>query len=106
MKGKVFTIKDVCYKDAKNTYFRMDDDEKAGGYRDISVFDYFLSKYNHRVQKPYLPCVEMTKRGVIYPMDLCYVPEGQRYPFKLNEFQVSQPTWFEKGALIPTIIDC
>ena len=55
----------------------------------MSIFEYFKEKYNCHLQFPTIPIVETTKKGVAFPMEVCYVLHGQRFPFKLNELQVS-----------------
>lgn len=54
----------------------------------MSVFDYFHKKYNIYLNKPWLPLVQTQKRNVLFPMELCVMAEGQRYPYKLNSDQV------------------
>ena len=39
--------------------------------------------------EPNLPLVETTKKDVFFPMELCYLTKGQRYPYKLNEVQTA-----------------
>ncbi len=55
----------------------------------ISVAQYFRRKYNITLQHPTLLLVEMTKKGVFYPMEFLQIMEGQRYSSKLDEFQTS-----------------
>lgn len=55
----------------------------------ISVTEYFRRKYNYRVQFPQLPLVEMTKKGVKYPMELLQLRPNQRYGAKLDEVQTA-----------------
>ena len=55
----------------------------------ISVAQYFRRKYNLTLQHPNLPLVEMTKKGVKYPMEFLHILEGQRYGAKLDETQTS-----------------
>ena len=62
--------------------------KKPTGER-ISVAQYFRRKYNLTLQNPTLPLVEMTKKGVKYPMELLHIIEGQRYSSKLDEFQTA-----------------
>ena len=56
----------------------------------VSVRAYFMKKYNVYLNKPWLPLVETGKKGEVYPMEICYMASGQRYPFKLNEEQTSK----------------
>lgn len=55
----------------------------------ISVTEYFRRKYNHNIQFPKLPLVEMTKKGVKYPMELLQMRPNQRYGAKLDETQTA-----------------
>ena len=55
----------------------------------VSVRDYFRKKYNVILNKPWLPLIQ-AQRGEVYPMEICYMSPGQRYPFKLNEDQTAK----------------
>ena len=55
----------------------------------ISIAQYFRRRYNLTLQHPTLPLVEMTKKGVKYPMEFLHILEGQRYSSKLDEFQTA-----------------
>ncbi|KAJ9500329.1 Protein argonaute [Exophiala xenobiotica] len=65
----------------------------------VSVAQYFKRKYNVALVNPNLPLVEMTKKGVKYPLELLQIIPGSRYGAKLDEnqtanmikFAVSQP---------------
>lgn len=58
--------------------------------RTISIFDYFQEKYHVELQMWKLPIIE-SSRGGAYPMEACYVPRYNRYPFKLSPSEVSRP---------------
>ncbi|KAL6245196.1 Protein argonaute [Rhinocladiella similis] len=55
----------------------------------LSVAQYFNRKYNVALQFPNLPLVEMTKKGVKYPMEFLQVLPGSRYTTKLDEVQTA-----------------
>ena len=55
----------------------------------VTIQQYFVRKYNLRLQYPQLPLVEMTKKGACFPMELIHIKEHQRYPFKLDEKQTA-----------------
>ena len=61
--------------------------KEDGSERSMSLFDYFQEKYNVRIDNWHLPLVEAQK-DTFYPMEMCYMEAGQRYPYKLNEIQV------------------
>ncbi|KAL7275850.1 Protein argonaute [Rhizina undulata] len=56
----------------------------------ISAYDYFVRQYNIRLKFPQLPLLKTRKKGEVYPMELAFVCEGQRYPFKLDERQTAE----------------
>lgn len=55
----------------------------------LSIAQYFRRKYNVTLQYPTLPLVEMTKKGVKYPMEFLHILQGQRYGAKLDENQTA-----------------
>lgn len=72
--------------------------EKATGKTtNMSVYEYFYKKYNVILNKPWLPLVQTQKPHVLFPMELCVMCDGQRYPFKLNSEQVWQACTLIKG---------
>ncbi|KAL8710468.1 MAG: hypothetical protein Q9220_004900 [cf. Caloplaca sp. 1 TL-2023] len=52
----------------------------------IDVFNYFQKKYNIYLEYPDLPVVQDT-RGSVFPMEVCQMVPGQRYPYKLTDQQ-------------------
>lgn len=54
-----------------------------------SVYDYYMKRYDIALEWPDLPVVETTKKGVVYPMELCLMAPSQRYPYKLDEKQTA-----------------
>ena len=57
--------------------------------KEVTVEQYYLEKYNVRLSKPNLSLVETTKRDVFYPMELCVLTKGQRYPYRGYERSLS-----------------
>ena len=55
----------------------------------ITLEQYFQRKYNVALRGANLPLVEMTKKGIVYPMEFLQIIPGQRYPFKLDEKQTA-----------------
>jgi eukaryotic translation initiation factor 2C len=55
----------------------------------VTIAQYFKRKYNTALQYPNLPLIEMTKRGVLYPMEFLQIVSGQRYNSKLDEMQTA-----------------
>lgn len=60
--------------------------------RTISIFDYFQERYNVELQMWKLPIIQ-SSRGGYYPMEACYVPRYNRYPFKLSPSEVSHSSY-------------
>ncbi|EAU35074.1 conserved hypothetical protein [Aspergillus terreus NIH2624] len=89
LKGTTFTVKGLINSNARDYTFEMTD-RATGSKRKISVEAYFKMKYNHVLQKWQLPLVEMTKKGVFYPMEVLTIHGLQKYPWKLNDIQTSQ----------------
>lgn len=85
--SKVWTVKQISRLNAKEHKF--DVTEKATGKTtNMSVYEYFQKKYNVTLSKPWLPLVQTQKLNVLFPMEVCCMADGQRYPYKLNSDQV------------------
>ncbi|CEP13223.1 hypothetical protein [Parasitella parasitica] len=54
-----------------------------------TVADYFVEKYNRRLNYPFLPCV-VVRRDIFLPMEVCEITPGQRYTRKLNPKQTAE----------------
>jgi eukaryotic translation initiation factor 2C len=87
LKDRPFTIKDFMYETAANMMIKIRNDK--GEEEEVFLKDYFERKYDHIIPNPHLPVVEMTKKGVYYPMDCCVILPAQKYPFKLTETQTA-----------------
>ncbi|KAF6147489.1 hypothetical protein GIB67_021315 [Kingdonia uniflora] len=57
-----------------------------------SVSDYFLTKYNIQLKYSKWPCLQAGSdtRPIYLPIEVCTIVQGQRYPKKLNESQVTE----------------
>lgn len=64
-------------------------DRVTGETSRMSIFDYFKKTYNIFLEWPTLPIVETARKNVAFPMEVCHVLPGQRYPYKCDEQQVS-----------------
>jgi len=83
-------VKQILDQNARQFTFAIKDKvtrEDTG--EKISIEAYYMKRYNLRLEHPLLPLVEATKKGVVFPMELCFMPKGQRYPYKLNEDQTA-----------------
>lgn len=56
--------------------------------KDVTVEQYFQKRYNVFLEFPDLPLIEVGKKGTMYPMEICHMGKGQKYPYKLDEAQV------------------
>ena len=87
-RAKIWTMKRLSTFTAKTYKFDVTDRE-TNTTTSTTLFDYFLKKYGVRIDNWHLPLVESNKPGVLFPMDLCHMCIGQRYPYKLNENQTA-----------------
>ncbi|GAN01273.1 translation initiation factor 2C [Mucor ambiguus] len=53
------------------------------------VSDYFLQKYNRRLNYPFLPCV-VVRKDTFLPMEVCEISPGQRFTRRLNPKQTAE----------------
>lgn len=85
-----WTIKEIGLQNAQQRTIDIKDRQNPDKPpRIITVERYFKEQYNLILQYPTLPVVEMTKKGVCYPMELLQLPANQRFPFKLDELQTA-----------------
>lgn len=56
-----------------------------------TVTSYFADKYNVKLRFPRFPCVVVGSpdKQTFLPIEVCVIPDGQRYPRKLDENQTS-----------------
>lgn len=54
-----------------------------------TVQEYFLEVYDVRLRYPELPLIRTRKKAEVFPIELCYIEKGQRYPYKLNDTQTA-----------------
>lgn len=89
---KIYTVKNLVWDvkkygaqgaTSKTVTFR-----KKDATQDISLFDYFMTKYQVYMEHEDMPIVE-TSRGGMFPLEVCNLLDQQRYPFKLDPNQVS-----------------
>jgi eukaryotic translation initiation factor 2C len=74
----------ITYKDARQLKFALNDTQET-----ISVYDFFLTKFEMPLRYPHLPCVMVgdNSRPMYFPMEVCEIVPGQRHLKKLNEKQ-------------------
>ena len=83
-----YVIDKISHVSAKDSKFNAMGDN--GKEYTTTVYDYFLKKYNTRLQYPDLPVVKMTKgKNTLLPMEVLRVKENQRYPSKCDERQTA-----------------
>jgi eukaryotic translation initiation factor 2C len=86
--GTTFMVKGLLNVNARD-YMLEIKNHATGTTQQMSIEAYFRMKYNLVLDHWDLPIVEMTKKGVIYPMELLTIHGLHRYMWKLNEFQTS-----------------
>lgn len=85
---KEWTIKNFVNANAKE--YTIDVKNHATGTsQTTTIYDYFKNRYNVILDYWELPLVQMTKKGVVYPMEVLAIYRAQKYPFKLNELQTA-----------------
>lgn len=83
-----FKIFRIHHTDANTATFDCKD-PATGETKEISVREYFKRKYNYQLHSPALPVVEMTKKGVLYPMECVEIAGLQKYNHKLDDRQTA-----------------
>jgi eukaryotic translation initiation factor 2C len=89
MANKEWVIKGFTVENAKQRQIEIRKPGTKVVEKTISIYDYFRQTYNVTLQFPMLPLVEMTKKGVLYPMEFLHLVENQRYAKKLDEIQTA-----------------
>ena len=87
---KLFYITGFTKENAREYKFDVRDRNTGVVTKDVSVYDYFLRRYNLRLEYYNLPLVQTTKKGVVFPMECCIIAPNQRYLYKLDEQQVCE----------------
>ena len=85
---RVWKCHDILPLNCYEFKFEMFDKSTGKKTPNTSLVEYFKKRYDLRLNSPELPVVQTTKKNVVFPMELCYMNPGQRYPYKLNELQV------------------
>jgi eukaryotic translation initiation factor 2C len=85
---KEWTIKEFLLANAKEYTIDIRD-AATGTVRTMNIYDYFKSRYNVILNYWELPLVQMTRKNVVYPMEVLAIYKAQKYPFKLNEIQTA-----------------
>lgn len=98
IKNKTFKIMRVSSLTARTHTFDVVDRRAGTTEKDVTVENYFKSKYNIALQWPELPLLETGKKEVFYPMECCVMDKGQKYPFKLDEAQVCSDVFSTEEA--------
>ena len=88
VREKTFIIEDFIATGAYSLEIDIED-KKSGQKRKTTVYRYFLDQYDWQMKDSDFPCVK-TSKGAIYPAEACWIQPGQRYPFKLDDFQTSR----------------
>lgn len=87
---RVWKVQDILEQSSHEYTFTPYIREQKKNGAPINLFQYYQKKYNVYLQYPDLPVVQTTKKRVVFPMELCGMMPGQRYPYKLNEQQTSR----------------
>ena len=85
---KTYVVDELIGTNAFDYKFEQKNAE-TGQTRTISIRDYFLDRYQSRLFAAEAPMVK-TKRGAVYPMEYCIPVAGERFPFKIDEYQTAE----------------
>ncbi|KAG0647251.1 RNA interference pathway ago1 [Hyphodiscus hymeniophilus] len=100
--NKIYTIKKFTWiknerdanlarvgQHAKNTTFPLKNRANpTAAPVETSIYDYFVQRYNIRLEYWQLPLIETTRDG-LFPMELCILVANQRYQYKLTPDQTA-----------------
>ncbi|KAL8871934.1 MAG: hypothetical protein Q9174_002338 [Haloplaca sp. 1 TL-2023] len=97
--SKIHTVGDIMNMRASEYRFKpyMKEEKKEGA--EISLPQYYYKKYGIYLNFPDLPLIKTTaKKPTYFPMEICAMIPGQRYPYKLNENQTREMLSFSATA--------
>jgi eukaryotic translation initiation factor 2C len=99
MKKRV-KVSGISRRSAHSMKFSMDGEE-------VSVAEYFKSRYNVNLRYPNLPCVQAGERKSLFPLECCTIVRGQYYSRSLTDRQRSEMLKFanEKPARRAAMIE-
>ena len=84
---QTWVIHKMLPQNAREYQFEMR--TSTGTTEKVNLVQYFQKKYNVNIQFWNLPVVQMTRKKVVYPMELIHVEGNQRYNYKLDENQTA-----------------
>lgn len=84
-----YVIDGFLKQGAKEYKFQLRN-KQTGAMETASIYEYFLKRYDVTLIHPEFPLVQTTKKGVVFPMEVVVISENQKYPYKLDEIQVSE----------------
>ena len=87
---KVWKVHKILHQNAREYTFDLKDRRTNTVIPNTSIFEYYQRRYDIYLEYPDAPLVETTKKGVVYPMELCVLAPSQRYPYKLNDEQTAK----------------
>lgn len=100
----MYTIKQFSQMTAKTYKFKCFI-KATNKEEEITIDEYFKRRYNKALVWPDLPLVETMKKGVLLPMEVLVMGPAQRYPYKLDDKQVSDTStvliWMSANASRP-----
>jgi eukaryotic translation initiation factor 2C len=92
-----YCIERFIYKSSKTYPIQVKDSD--GQDTEMTLYAFFLKKYNIRLQYSELPLCKMTKgKNTVLPMEILTIKENQRYAYKMDEKQTSEMIKFAVTA--------
>ncbi|KAJ2687189.1 hypothetical protein IWW39_003110 [Coemansia spiralis] len=94
LKGKrKFSIRGTTTRALDQESFDWEDPERPGNPEHVTVAEYYLRRYNIRLNYPFLPGIT-DRRKSVFPIEFCSVVENQRFKGNLNEKQTGDMVKF------------
>ncbi|KAM3422173.1 hypothetical protein BST61_g2542 [Cercospora zeina] len=92
-----YVIDSFIYTSPKD--YKVQVTNPAGKQDELTLYNFFMKKYNININYCGLPLVKMTKgKNTVLPMEVLTVKENQRYAYKMDERQTSNMIKFAVTA--------
>ncbi|KAL8971351.1 MAG: hypothetical protein Q9183_001092 [Haloplaca sp. 2 TL-2023] len=89
--SKIHTVGEIVNMPASEFKFKPYNKIENKEGDEVSLPQYYYKKYGVYLQWPDLPLIKTTaKKPTYFPMELCAMIPGQRYPYRLNENQTRE----------------
>ncbi|KAJ2117360.1 hypothetical protein IW146_000817 [Coemansia sp. RSA 922] len=108
LKGKrKFSVRGTTTRALDQESFDWEDPDKPGHTENVTVAEYYLRRYNIKLNYPFLPGIT-DRRKSVFPIEFCSIVENQRFKGNLNERQTGDMVKFacqHPGKNMDRIVD-